>query len=414
MRAHVHVAIEAADFKLIALCSLGLAGIVFVLYPHQWPLTLLAVLAILVVSKLCHAGWQHPARHPDDADVKSLHEAEAKSLLLVGCGNVGAGIGLAFAKKGWQVTTIDPMEALVPSELRVAPNAFLQSRLEDVEPGMLAGWVAGAYESFNNRAVVYAADCGNRDEYAADASLGPEQERRFESFVEMLFKAHRDAQIGHGQMATIYYIGGSWTRRAALGTDPPLVGDGSPAKPDAECNPYERAKTRAQATAQRLAESLELEPCITFCDWPSVVPNFAPNFTIAKMTEEALSEAATISYTGGEYGRPLCHSEDAGRALLMLCERDHLVDAHIPTDRVVLVPGHFTPFVTFAATVQSEVERRTGVRATLVESAAQPPATLKAHSRSMLFERLGFSPDEAMVEEGLRVACAARVESAKR
>ena len=44
-------------------------------------------------------------------------------------------------------------------------------------------------------------------------------------------------------------------------------------------------------------------------------PNFAPNFTTAKMTDEALRDAATISYSGGEYGRPLCHSEDAGRRL---------------------------------------------------------------------------------------------------
>ena len=58
---------------------------------------------------------------------------------------------------------------------------------------------------------------------------------------------------------------------------------------------------------------------LTFYDWASVVPNLAPNFSIAKMAAAALA-GEPVRYSAGDFGRPLLGAADAGRALLLATE----------------------------------------------------------------------------------------------
>ena len=80
----------------------------------------------------------------------------------------------------------------------------------------------------------------------------------------------------------------------------------------------------------------------------------APNFTIAKMVDEAI-ESGRVGFSAGEYGRPLLHSEDAGRALLLLCEHEAagapFTGRTVSLFDVLLLPGSFTPFSRFAEVV---------------------------------------------------------------
>lgn len=130
-----------------------------------------------------------------------------------------------------------------------------------------------------------------------------------------------------------------------------LVGDDAEEKSDAEANPYERAKTAALASAQALASSERLQ--ITFVDWISVVPKFAPNFTVAKMVAAAL-DTGIVRFSAGDFGRPLLSGTDAGHALLLLTEKRRLesAPAAAPGCSAVLMPGHFTTFRRFAEIVQ--------------------------------------------------------------
>ena len=378
-------------FKHVAQISLGMAAALFIWQP-AWRLVSLAVVVTISVLSRLHKVWL--AGQPQAGDDPGL------SLLLVGCGNVGAGIGRAFARAGWRVVVVDPSASLVPSELRAPPHAYLQMCIEEV-PDDTWAWAAACEE------IVYAADCGNRDEYAADTTLGETQSRRFTAF------AHRLANTNNRSFR-LRSVGGSWTRLEATATAPPLVDDLCMAKAAASSNPYERSKTEACERARALASSLSLR--ITHCDWASVVPNMAPNFSIAKMSEEALTHGR-ISYSGGDFGRPLCHADDAGRALLLLCQHQRLHDqqeGHEPSAssfEVLLVPGVFTPFARFAEAVADEVASRPGYeRPTLVDKADVPPEALRARCKSQRLEALGFWPDAAMVEQGLRDACAARMD----
>lgn len=393
----LHMTLAAAallPFKLVAQASLAIAAGIFIFEPSWRAGAVITVLIIQVLSRMhkeWHTGWQQHGH---------------RSLLLIGCGNVGAGIGLAFAENGWQVITIDPCEALVPPELRTAPHAYDKVRIEDVDDDSLALWVATCRE------VVFAADSGNRDTYAADPALGPRQIKQFETFCRRLSAARGTSGC------RLRYIGGSWTRREP--DDALLVVDNSPAKPEAACNPYERSKTQACEAARELSAELGLP--ITFCDWASVVPNYAPNFSVAKMAEEAL-RVGTIGYSAGDFGRPVCHTSDAGAALLALCEdeRRHY-EAQLegrpavatPLFSVVLVPGAFTSFERFAEAARDEVEQQTGRRPALVAREGDaPPLALRSRCESERLAALGWRPDASKVEQGLRDACARKVKAAE-
>lgn len=313
------------------------------------------------------------------------------TLLLVGCGNVGAGIAAAFVRSGrWSVTIVDPCADLVPPE-----HTLLPCSIDELSDEQLAEQLAMCDE------IVYAAECGNRDEYAARPEMARENCERFERF------ARRVASLGSGAATRhIAYVGGSWTRREARVCEGRLlVGDDTPAKADAEANAYERAKTAALATAQALAASERLQ--ITFVDWISVVPNLAPNFTVAKMVAAAL-DTGVVRFSAGDFGRPLLSGTNAGHALLLLTEKRRLESAAAPVPGCssVLMPGHFTTFHRFAEIVQEAVTASTqappgGVTLEPVEDGT--PAALAARCESeQLATTVGFVPDAAAVDEGLR------------
>jgi hypothetical protein len=50
------------------------------------------------------------------------------------------------------------------------------------------------------------------------------------------------------------------------------------------------------------------------------VPNFDPDFTIAAMTRDAILKRSIV-FPKGEYGHPLLHTNDAGRLLLLYCNK---------------------------------------------------------------------------------------------
>ena len=331
-----------------------------------------------------------------------VHKARRKQIFLVGCGNVGAGIGVAFARAGWRVIAVDPSPILVPKVLRTSPHEYHQKTVEDIEDEALDHMLSSVE-------IVYCAECGNRDAYS-DPDLGKANATRFEAFARRLPSG-----------AKLRYVCGSWTRREMRTIDeaaPPVVDDTSAAKADAACNPYERAKNEACEQARTLGAELGLH--ITFCDWSSVVPNLAPNFTVSKMVDEAMSDG-TISYSDGDVGRPLCHSADAGRALVQLVEsqRDEPAPSHRvapPPFEVVLVPGAFTPFAAFASAVQTELaslEEGSRVHATLTPKADHAPTFLRTRCTSARLAGLGFMPDEEAVQRGLRDTARARWESAR-
>ena len=294
-RGLLHLAIAAMallPFKVVAQLTLGCAAAAFIFQPFEMarPSALIAVIVVFAASRLLrawHEGWQ---RHGMDAE---------RRMLLVGCGNVGQGVALAFARAGWHVVTVDPSAALVPEELRSAPHVSHKMCVEDVPAASFLHMVGACRE------IIYAADCGNRDTYASDPKLADDNVLRFEAFARRVDAARRDysargADAGPDNLGVrVRYIGGSWTRRApAPSSDPPIVGDASEPKDASACNPYEHAKNVACARARALAAELWLP--ITFCDWASIVPNLAPNFSIANMADEAL-DANQIGYTPGDY-----------------------------------------------------------------------------------------------------------------
>ena len=225
-----------------------------------------------------------------------------RTLLLVGVGNVGAGIAEAFVRRGWQVRGVDPNPALAPTEVR---DSVIPCAIDDLPDAELAELLAASDE------IVYAAECGNRDEYAVRPDLGQQNNMRFERFA---CRVVRCSPAG----AHIAYVGGSWTRRALSKGGSAVVTDASPAKAAAEANPYEAAKTAAAAAAAALAAQLP-GLRLTFYDWASVVPNLAPNFSIAKMAAAALA-GEPVRYSAGDFGRPLLGAADAGCALLLATE----------------------------------------------------------------------------------------------
>lgn len=334
-----------------------------------------------------------------------MNDGEGNVVLVVGVGNVGAGIAMAFVQAGWVVFSVDPSASCVPSALTISPHRFHLSAVEDLPDVEFASAACAAHE------VVYAAECGDRDEYARDSSLFTANVARFEAFARRLRRLC--PMTSH-----LAYAGGSWTRRLAEtpgdDAEAPRVQDDSPPKPASEANPYELAKSAACEAAGQL--SVELQLPITFYDWASIVPNLRPNFTVGAMTAAALA-SGSITYSAGAFGRPLLHAEDAGRVLL-LCTQQRLkqrtgaaATSSGACFDVVLLPGFFTPFEQFAQVVKSEVDRSGHVAAevALLEQAGCTPAFLRSRCISARLAACGFEPDAAAVERGLRDTCMAAV-----
>ncbi len=121
--------------------------------------------------------------------------------------------------------------------------------------------------------VVYTIDDGNRGHYSADDLISTTNLQRFECFVKCIADAV--------PAITVWYIGGSWTKRQ-YGNDNGVmvVDDASPNKTDsALVVPYERAKCEAEEASRRSATRYGVR--IHFVDYISVVPNLSPQFSIA-------------------------------------------------------------------------------------------------------------------------------------
>lgn len=264
-------------------------------------------------------------------------------------GNVGKGIVSALENAGHDVLPIDPQ---------------INSKLEDLSDREFVA-------TFSQSGLcVYVADCGNRDEYERDPKLGEENTKRFSEFCERLESVN--------PAIVVWYVGGSWTKRKPNAKWE--VNDNSPNKSLKDCNPYEKAKISAEINAQKLSRKTR----IRYVDWPSIVPNLAPNFSITKMIVQAIKEGE-ISYSPGEFGRPLVDSSEAGEALAVLINNDDS-DKQF---KKYLIPGYFVPFSLFATTVKKVVEAKTNkhIRLTEIENS---PDFLKSKCRSDYLESKGF------------------------
>eukprot|EP00041_Stephanoeca_diplocostata_P033203 m.1091905 g.1091905 ORF g.1091905 m.1091905 type:complete len:256 (-) comp24291_c0_seq3:100-867(-) len=194
---------------------------------------------------------------------------------------------------------------------------------------------------------------------------------------------------------------------------------------------YEMAKIEAEENAKQLAEELDIS--IVFFDWINVVPNVDPEFSIAKMTRDAINKRSIV-YSKGEYGHPLLHTRDAGRLLVAYCQQVFLAGKAFPDGSnfaCVLIPGNFTRFAVFADVVRNtlfelELEERYG--GTLVEAGVSntnnshrddsikpvvlieqkdTPGHFKTRCESRLSDELDFEADDALIREGLRESCIA-------
>ncbi len=273
--------------------------------------------------------------------------------LIGAAGNVGKGISKAFKNEGWEVSPIDPeinkkIEDLSDKEFR---DLFSQASI-----------------------VAYAADCGNREEYEEHPNLGEENKQRFSEFCQRA--AHINPNL------TVWYIGGSWTKRKP--DDDWIVNDDSPNKSLDECNPYEKAKVKAEENAERTSKLIK----VRFLDWASIVPNLAPNFSITKMMVQALKEGR-IRYSPDEYGRPLIESVQAGEALIVWIKNDNGKQNFAK----YLIPASFVRFSFFAQAVKEVVDRETG-KEIILEEIEETPNFLRSQCHSDNLEGLGFRVDE--------------------
>jgi len=118
------------------------------------------------------------------------------------------------------------------------------------------------------------------------------------------------------------------------------------------------------------------------------------------MLKEACADA-TVTYSEGDYGRPLLHAEDAGRAVVMVAKaRLEGGEGSRPHFEVILIPGKFTSFGEFADTVVAEMGEAAGVKK---KKQGETPDFLK--SRCVGLQRLkdlGFEPDRDLVAKGLK------------
>ena len=283
-----------------------------------------------------------------------------KIVVIGGAGNVGIGITKAFKKHDWKVKIIDPR---INSTFEKLYNPVLKKILTNV----------------NN--VIYCAEIGNRDLYAENPNLENENNLRFKNFCKKLYNLNPNI--------TIWYVGGSWTKRKPNKNW--LVTDKSPNKDLKECNPYEKAKISAEANAKKLSILLN----IRFLDWASIVPNLSENFSIPKMATQALKERK-ITYSSGNFGRPLLESLQAGKSLLYLIKNDKSQKKF----KKFLIPGVFIPFNELAKAVKEVIEKETKTKIKL-EKQVSTPNFLKSKTRSNNLKKLGFKANKADILSAL-------------
>ncbi len=276
-------------------------------------------------------------------------------IVIGGAGNVGRGVVNAFNRNEWEVEVVDPVE---------------NKTFEDLDSGDLRRIFSSV------KTVVYCADSGNREDYVDSPDLSEGNNKRFAEFCNKVSKINPDA--------TVWYVGGSWTKRKPDGRW--KVNDGSPNKPLSECNDYEKAKISAEDNAQELSSKVR----IRFLDWASIVPNMADNFSIPQMVIQAI-ENGRIKYSPGQYGRPLLESTQAGEVLAVLVENDDNIRF-----KKYLIPGAFIPFSVFAETVKRVVEKE-AAREIDLEEIPETPDFLKTKTNSGYLSRLGFRPDKGRV-----------------
>lgn len=276
-------------------------------------------------------------------------------------GNVGKGIVSAFKNAGWEILPIDPQ---------------INQAIEDLSDEEFE-------QSFSPASItVYTADCGNREVYAENPNLGKENNQRFADFCQRAARVNPDLKI--------WYIGGSWTKRKPDRSW--IINDNSPNKSLEECNPYEKAKISAEENAQKVSSLIR----IRYLDWASIVPNFAPNFSIPRMVKQAL-ETGKINYSPGPYGRPLLESVQAGESLLVLIENDSQEQQFTK----YLIPGVFILFTNFAQAAKAAVERKTK-KTIVLEEIKNTPEFLRTQCKSDYLESLGFTSNKERVLSALK------------
>mmetsp|Transcript_19728 Transcript_19728/g.34749 ORF Transcript_19728/g.34749 Transcript_19728/m.34749 type:complete len:359 (+) Transcript_19728:77-1153(+) len=341
-------------------------------------------------------------------------EREMISVVIAGAaGSVGRGILEAFisfsshrrTKETWSVIAIDPAFSLeIDNHID-----FFACTIEDVSDDVFQSW----FDKSDRVEFIYAAEDGNRDNYANRPNLGEQNDVRFATFIRRAVVASgraRQMRPVQRPMLHVSYVGGSWTRREAIRG---VVSDESPAKMGGGDNPYERAKTNAEEHARALARDHAVD--ITFLDYISVAPNFAPNFSVNRMAVSAFRDGI-IRYSPGDYGRPLLHSKQAGDLIVSLVKIRIQRDGHRiyfqggGSFQSLVVPGQFVSFHQFATIANEAVLSRLdtddhmGERVRLEEmDSEQTPEQLKTHcSSKTLITAVGFVPDKTMVEAGLR------------
>ena len=142
-----------------------------------------------------------------------------------------------------------------------------------------------------------------------------------------------------------------------------------------------------------------------------------------------------LRYPVGDYGRPLLHTNDAGKLLRLFCDKYFLQGAPFPDGSYfacVLVPGSFTRLSTYADVVRNtlfelELEERYGgdlasagvsntensdrddsvKPATLKELKESPGDQFRMRCESRISDELHFEPDDALIRAGLRESCIA-------
>ena len=277
-----------------------------------------------------------------------------------GAGNVGRGIVLALKKAGFDPLVIDP-------QINSSFESLSFSKMKKI------------FSKTNN--VIYTAERGSREEYEKDSRLALKNNQRFNNFCRQVAKLNEEI--------VVWYIGGSWTKRKPDKSW--LVTDFSPNKPMSQANAYEKAKIMAEKNARKLSQEIK----IRFLDWISIVPNLSENFTIFRMTRQALIEGI-IKYSPGNYGRPLLSSVQAGEALILLMESD---DRKINFKKY-LIPGIFIRFEEFAKAVKTEVEKETK-RKIVLETIPKTPDFLKSQTLSYHLQSLGFQPQKKEIISAL-------------
>jgi len=333
--------------------------------------------------------------------------ASVKIVVIGGAGNVGSGICEACSRHpGWRVIGVDPkfQEASLPEKF-----LKINSIIEDVDAKEFQSWfIPVGLQKHVHVEFIVTNDDGNRDNYACDPKLGLYNNARFESLVKRIAGARFD-QNGtqcdrsddRNVSVHVSYIGGSWTRFDS--TKNLVVDDSSSVKEGGGFNPYEIAKTSAETNARKVSAKHAI--ALTFYDYISVVPNFAPNFSVNQMVTSGL-EQNVIKFSPGDFGRPLLHTFQAGEFVADLIDaqiKSHcstLVDNNGKLYETVLVPGDFISFETFAKIAREVIEHSCDDRNITFEEYQRTPNEL----RTRCISSRGFVSDPSLAEKGLKEA----------